>query len=120
MNTIKNSLQKTDDYFKSLSEGTCDDCLLQKADNFFKEVNEGSRKSYNSQNTKTYDMGHGQKLTVDISKPTHSHSNGIVKTSNHNETGFWGSTDKFLSGMCDGISKKDNITGLRTKELLID
>ena len=52
----------------------------------------------------------GQKLTVDISKPTHSHSNGIVKTNNHNGTGFWGSTDKFLSGMCDGISKKDNFS----------
>ncbi len=113
MKQIKTSLQKTDDYFMSLSKGTCNDCALQKADNFFKKAAQNLKKD-NTQNTKTYDMGHGQKLTVDISKPTHSHSNGIVKTSNHNETGFWGSTDKFLSGMCDGISKKDNITGLRT------
>ena len=40
-------------------------------------------KKDNTQNTKTYDMGHGQKLTVDISKPTHSHSNGIVKTTSN-------------------------------------
>ena len=88
MKQIKTSLQKTDDYFMSLSKGTCNDCALQKADNFFKKAAQNLKKD-NTQNTKTYDMGHGQKLTVDISKPTHSHSNGIVKTSNHNETGFW-------------------------------
>ena len=37
MNQIKTSLQKTDDYFMSLSKGTCNDCALQKADNFFKK-----------------------------------------------------------------------------------
>jgi len=121
MNTIKNSLQKTDDYFKSLSEGTCDDCLLQKADNFFKEVNEGSRKSNQSQNTKTYDMGHGQKLTVDISKSTPSNSSNVVKVSEKKEVkegkeelGFWGKTDKFLKQGANLISKKDKITGLRS------
>ena len=121
MNTIKNSLQKTDDYFKSLSEGTCDDCLLQKADNFFKEVNEGSRKSNQSQNTKTYDMGHGQKLTVDISKSTPSNSSSVVKVSEKKEVkegkeelGFWGKTDKFLKQGANLISKKDKITGLRS------
>ena len=121
MNTIKNSLQKTDDYFKSLSEGTCDDCLLQKADNFFKEVNEGSRKSNQSQNTKTYDMGHGQKLTVDISKSTPSNSSNVVKVSEKKEVkegkeelGFWGKTGLFLGKIADGVSKKDMITGLRT------
>ena len=127
MNTIKNSLQKTDDYFKSLSEGTCDDCLLQKADNFFKEVNEGSRKSNQSQNTKTYDMGHGQKLTVDISKSTPSNSSNVVKVSEKKEVkegkeelGFWGKTDKFLKQGADLISKKDKITGLRSLNTMSD
>jgi hypothetical protein len=108
MNAIKNSLQKTDDYFKSLSEGTCDDCLLQKADNFFKEVNEGSRKSYNSQNTKTYN----------IPNHNHSHSSNVVKVSEKKEEkeelGFWGKTDLFLGKIADGVSKEDMITGLRT------
>ena len=121
MNQIKTSLQKTDNYFMSLSKGTCNDCALQKADNFFKEVNEGSRKSNQSQNTKTYDMGHGQKLTVDISKSTPSNSSNVVKVSEKKEVkegkeelGFWGKTDKFLKQGANLISKKDKITGLRS------
>ncbi len=114
MNQIKTSLQKTDDYFMSLSKGTCIDCALQKADNFFKKTSQNSQKN-NSQNTKTYDMGHGQKLIVDISKPTHSHSSNVVKVNENNEElGFWGKTDKFLGQIADGISKEDTITGLRT------
>ena len=108
MNTIKNSIQKTDDYFKSLSEGTCDDCLLQKADNFFKEVNEGSRKKYKTPNTKTYNG----------SNHNHSDSSDIVKVSEKKEEkeelGFWGKTDLFLGKIADGVSKEDIITGLRT------
>ena len=49
MNQIKTSLQKTDDYFMSLSKGTCNDCALQKADNFFKKTSQNSQKN-NSQN----------------------------------------------------------------------
>ena len=67
-----------------------------------------------SQSTlKTYDMGHGQKLTVDVSNHTHSHSKN-TKVSEKEELGFWGKTDKFLGQIADGISKEDTITGLRT------
>ena len=66
--------------------------------------------------TKTYDMGHGQKLTVDVSNNTHTHSSNVVKISEkkEEELGFWGKTDKFLGQIADGISKEDTITGLRT------
>jgi len=103
INTIKNSLQKTDDYFKSLSEGTCNDCVLQKTDNFFKEVNQSSRKNKVSQNTKT---------------------SNIVKVSEKKEekeiSGFWSKTDEFLKKGADLISKKDKITGLRSLNTMSD
>ena len=58
-------------------------------------------------------MGHGQKLTVDVSNHTHSYSKNS-EVNEREELGFWGKTDKFLGKIADGISKEDTITGLRT------
>tara|TARA_B100001939_G_scaffold337042_1_gene340829 strand:+ start:344 stop:2161 length:1818 start_codon:yes stop_codon:yes gene_type:complete len=65
----------------------------------------------NSQSTlKTYDMGHGQTLTIDKS----SNVKKEEQVKKKEDESFLSKADKLLGSVADGISKKDKITGLRT------